>query len=257
MTTPTVTDDRDFRLRLAQNLITYALIAISIVVVLMLVGQILIITPAANYDKEKFNAFFDVGKYVLGVILPVVSAWVGTVMAFYFSRENYESAVRSTATLVRQITTSAEKLKATSVRQAMIPIAEAHTLTIDDPKTALLQTLIDVEMKNFNRLPVLTKEGLMFCILHKSTVNDFLVLSGLANAAPLTLQDLLDKPAFVETVQTKGMAFVGSDVNLDTVKEIMDQEPRCLDVFVTKEGNGQSKAIGWITNAILLKAAQV
>ena len=250
-------DEKDLRLRLARQLTTYALLTIAFVVALMLIGQVSILVTG-TYDEKRNDAFFDVGKYILGVILPVVSAWVGTVLAFYFSRENYESAVRSTTNLVRQITTSSEKLKATSVRNVMINIAEAHTLTLEDLGIVLLKDLLAEQMTQYNRLPVLTKGGIVVCILHKSTINDFLVVNLTSGKIPdLTLQNLLDDPFYAETVNTKGMRFVSREANLDEIKQIMDQEPRCLDVFITTDGTSQTKVIGWVTNAIVLGAAQL
>ncbi len=253
-------DDKDFRIRLARQLTTYALIAIAIVVAIMLVGQVVILTGGSLADSEQRSEdFFEVGRYVLGVILPVVSAWIGTVLAFYFSRENYEAAARSTANLVRQITTSAEKLQATSVRSVMINIAEADTLRLDQEPAAYLlkRDILDRYMTERNRLPILTKDGIAVCVLHKSTVHEFLIARGSAEVAQLTLNDLLTDAKYFAIVRTDGLAFVTTDVNLHEVKRIMDQQPACSDVFVTKDGKPESKVIGWITNALVLKVAQV
>lgn len=63
-------------------------------------------------DKDKIMTIFT-------TVVAVVGTWVGTILAFYFSRENFEAAAKSsaatTAALVKQLTPS-EKLAATLSR---------------------------------------------------------------------------------------------------------------------------------------------
>ncbi len=80
------------------------------------------------------NQFFDIAKYVLGVLLPVIGASVGTVLAFYFGQVNFEAASRSAANLVRQLTPR-EKLQAKAADQAMMKINEVTTFKIPTNKT--------------------------------------------------------------------------------------------------------------------------
>ena len=52
-------------------------------------GLIIVVAAISALDEpslEKMEKFFDISKYVLGVLLPVIGAWVGTVLAFYLDR---------------------------------------------------------------------------------------------------------------------------------------------------------------------------
>ena len=41
----------------------------------------------------------DTAKLLLSSILPLLGTWVGTVLAYYFAKENFESAARATGRL--------------------------------------------------------------------------------------------------------------------------------------------------------------
>ena len=60
-------------------------------------GVVAIIAIAFG-DEKKVSAIKD----ILSILLPVIGAWAGTVIAYYFSRENFESATKSTRSLVPQ-----------------------------------------------------------------------------------------------------------------------------------------------------------
>jgi hypothetical protein len=76
--------DSQFRIALAKAVTTWALVAILAIATLIIVvaGVNAIRVP----EKEQRNQFFDIVKYVLGVLLPVIGAWVGTGLAFYFGQ---------------------------------------------------------------------------------------------------------------------------------------------------------------------------
>ena len=70
---------------LALAILVGATIAITILAVITIVGD-------PSQAKDIFN-----------VILPVFASWVGTVLAFYFGRENYEAANQQAQDLVQKV----------------------------------------------------------------------------------------------------------------------------------------------------------
>ena len=80
--------DSRFRVALAKTVTTWALVAI------LAIAALIILVAGLNAirfpEKEQRDQFFDIAKYVLGVLLPVIGAWVGTVLAFYFGQVNFE-----------------------------------------------------------------------------------------------------------------------------------------------------------------------
>src|SRR5512132_965473 len=111
-TSAQATSDPIFRSKLAQRLTTGALIFVGIVAAITLTGAGLnaLIKP----DEKNTALFFDMAKYILATVLPVVAGWVGTVLAFYFGKENFEAGTRSVADAAKALT-SKEKLAATLV----------------------------------------------------------------------------------------------------------------------------------------------
>ena len=71
---------------------------------------------------------------MLGVLLPVIGAWVGTVLAFYFGQVNFEAASRSAANLVRQLSPR-EKLQAEPAGHAMMKIGDVASFKMPADKT--------------------------------------------------------------------------------------------------------------------------
>src|SRR5574342_1393854 len=97
------------RENLGRNVIYWALAAITVIGVVALI--------AATIDSNnRVNGVKD----VLALLLPVIGAWAGTVLAFYFGRENYLAASRSTENILAL--TLEQKLQATKASAAMRPI---------------------------------------------------------------------------------------------------------------------------------------
>src|ERR1043166_7992064 len=53
-------------------------------------------------------------KDLFTALLPVFATWVGTLLAFYFSKDNFESATKSVTEMANKISGADEKLKARS-----------------------------------------------------------------------------------------------------------------------------------------------
>jgi hypothetical protein len=106
----------------------------SIASVAILAG--LIINAASN--KE------DAGTRVLGSVLPLLGTWVGTVLAYYFSKENFEAATKSVTELAKQITPQ-EKLKSTPVSKVMILRKDMFVKTGAANQLKLSEVLNDLE----------------------------------------------------------------------------------------------------------------
>src|SRR5262249_1152796 len=170
--------DSQFRIALAKGVTTWALVAILAIATLIIVvaGVNAIRIP----EKEQRDQFFDIAKYVLGVLLPVIGAWVGTVLAFYFGQVNFEAASKSAANLVRQLSPR-EKIKAEAAGKAMMKINEVTAFKIPPDKTEAditIKALIDEGFEKDKssprqRLPVPDAEGRGKSVLHRSTIDAF------------------------------------------------------------------------------------
>src|SRR4051794_9075198 len=69
------------------------------------------LTSTSSPDQIKLA--FSILQYVLGVLLPLWGTWIGTILAYYYSKDNFEVANKSVQQLVDKLT-SDKKLEQAS-----------------------------------------------------------------------------------------------------------------------------------------------
>jgi hypothetical protein len=256
--------DSGFRIALAKAVTTWALVAILAIatLIILVAGINAILEPG----KDQMNQFFDIAKYVLGVLLPVIGAWVGTVLAFYFGQVNFEAASRSAANLVRQLTPR-EKLQAAAAGQAMMKINEVTTFKIPSDKTEANIKIKDLIKGGFEkdeshprqRLPILDAKGRGKYVLHRSTIDAFVAPKKSppdVDESTLSLKDLIEDSKLKDYIM-KSFLPLAPDATLADAKDLLDKNPQCLDILVTQDGTKNGNVVGWITNVMVLNAATI
>jgi hypothetical protein len=225
--------------------------------VILVIATVAIIMTTVYSDHQSYSSVKD----ILGMLLPVLSAWVGAVIAYYFSRDNYESATNSSMALFKQLTTE-EKLKSILMKDVMILIGKAITFILDKPEkdVILKPDLIDakLEKENKERLPILDPQGCIKYMVHRSLLDKFIVqeVAKGKKAEELTLQDMLDDVKF-KNVLTNSFVTVLETSNLQLAKSLMDKIIVCSDVFATENGKADSKVLGWLTNIIVQEQSRI
>jgi len=194
-------------------------------------------------------------KDILTMILPMIGTWVGTVLAFYFGKEQLEAATRSVTAIARELTPE-EKLRSLKVTTKMIPRAEARVFTEEPSNLKLLDAVAALDKdKKGNRIPVLAVDGQPLHVIHRSAVDRFISKNAAAGKTPdqlkaLTLADLLQDPDFKDITKAT-FAVVPQTATLADAKRAMESLPWCQDVFVSQTGARTEPVVGWITNAII------
>jgi len=189
---------------------------------------------------------------VMSAVLPLLGSWVGTVLAFYFSKDNFAAATKSVSDMAKQVTTQ-DKLATTLARDKMIPRDKMFIL--DSPETEKLNDILAKlnADKRGSRIPFLGNNDLPRYIIHRSVIDRFLAdkaMAGAQNLGDLTLGDLLQDATIKQKID-QGFATVKEDATLADVKAEMDKSRDCQDVFVTKNGGRNEAILGWITNGIV------
>jgi hypothetical protein len=256
--------DSGFRVELAKTVTAWALIAILAMASL----TILVAAFSALYEPspEKMEKFFDISKYVLGVLLPVIGAWVGTVLAFYFGQGSFEAASKSAANLVRQLSPR-EKLQAEAAGKAMMKIDGVTTFKIPPDKTEAnitIRKLIDEGFEKDKshprqRLPMLDADGKGKYVLHRSTIDAFVAPKKRppdVDESTLSVKDLLEDSKVKDYILNSFLP-LGPEATLADAKDLLDKNPQCLDILVTKDGTKNGTVVGWITNVMVLNAATI
>lgn len=247
-------------------------IAISVLLI-SIIGIIAIATIVLLAAKE--TTFLETAKTVFSSILPLLATWVGTVLAYYFSKDNFESANRNVREMVNKMT-SMEKLQSVSVSKALIPIKDmvCFRLSVQKPDEGKVFLKLDLlgllEDKNRNRLPILDQNDKPKYVIHRSLIDRFLTEKMFTSAAPpatpaapvdptkLTLKDMIDSSSEeVKKFLRVSFATVKETDTLADAKREMDREKGRLDVLVTRDGTANSPVVGWITNQIINDHATV
>ena len=256
----------DVRARLGIRLVfwaTWAVVSLGIVVLI------------AAYRLGPME-FRDASQLLLSSLLPLLGTWVGTVLAFYFTKENFEAASKGTLDLVRGIS---EKLSKTRVADKMMPrsaiIAESVPADkkLGDLAIKAIEdrfTVIGANGRRISRLLIVNQADACLAILHRSILSEMLA-AGLREKPPVDpATDLLSKlvglkypppaPPAVSTYEdfiTKTVAFVSVDGTVADAKAAMESVQGCQDVIVTKTGKAGEPMLGWISNVDISRLLNV
>ena len=242
------------------------IISYSVPIATLLIGIVAVFFAMKLIDGESEEgenntaAAIDILKYTFAALLPLWGTWLGTVLAYYFSKENFESANDSVRKLVDQVTTVKEKLQSIKATEVMVPFEKMDYIpnisTEDELKNIKVTDAIDfLEKKQKNRLPVIVGKSLKY-IIHLSTFDRFVRIKN--GDTDLTLPDMLSSlNDVIKNSLTNGAKFISSEASLFEAKQLMDKDQYCNDVFITKNGLPEEPVIGWITDKIINENAKV
>lgn len=226
---------------------TRKMLAVGIVgasIVAILVTSTVAILAAGSGDDRT-----ETSRLVFSSVLPLLGTWVGTVLAFYFARENLEAATQSTLALAGRETE-------TPVAQVMIK--EADVVAYDVGSSELIEDVqlsaVRDKMKGMDppsrRLPIRDASGSVRYVIHDSTLTAYAEKQGqTTQTLDKTLGDLVADTAFRELVAAVG--FVPEKATVADARAEMASIKNCNDVFVTPTGKRDERAIGWLTNTLL------
>ena len=163
------TSDEKLRGTIATKVLTYSTVILGIIASIIIIGGIVILFISYNNkgtDLEKQNAQ-NLITNIFYSLLPVISTWVGTVIAFYFGKENFKVASDSLNQLVNKITP--DQFKSISVKQVLIDSETMTKFQSKDPLNLKLEDLIPCfsSSNDKSRLPIVDNENKPFFILHK------------------------------------------------------------------------------------------
>jgi hypothetical protein len=197
----------------------------------------------------------EASKLVFGSLLPLLGTWVGTVLAFYFAKANFESAAKNTKDLLG-IT---ERLRSTPVESVMLKMTDPSVIkktlvSPEKPESLKIAELVKIMRDNRrNRLPVLNSDSSPLFVIHLSILTDFIstqALSATGGSKPVTDLTISDLQAVDSQLyqQILAWACVKLGATLAEAKRAMEDIPGCSDVFVTTAGRKSDPVVGWLTN---------
>lgn len=260
--------DESLRGNIATKILAYGIWALATISIIIIIAAIVMLFRASGTPAEMAAQKDKAIALIVNIfqsLLPVIATWIGTVIAFYFGAANFEAANKSVEALVKQITNTDDKLKATKIsdKGVMRSFAEIN-YNIELSEKAFTDILIQKDLLEFidlnqkgDRLPILDSKKAVRCIIHESTLNEFarkLTLKKFETLAEktldvITLEELTNNTDEEMKMKiTKSAEFVSKTATLFDANEKMKLNKYCQDVFVTENGKAEEEIIGWVTN---------
>jgi hypothetical protein len=226
----------------------------------MLAGSLAIIfgtSIALIYNTKDFEK----AERIFMTLLPVLATWVGTILAFYFSRENFESASKEMRGMFDKLSPMDKKLASILVKAQMLSMNEIEFFKMPaggESKTTI-KDLVS-KLNDYSRLPVVGHNSHPKYIIHRSTLFEYIadeMMSGKTKEIiyKLTLEEVLNTNSDIKKTFSSTFVTIRPEANLLEANNKMKAKHGSQDIFVTNNGTKDEPMIGWITNVILLKNA--
>jgi hypothetical protein len=232
-------------------------IAISMVltaVVLLTIVSAVAIGFAGDADRS------ETSRLVFASAVPLLGTWVGTVLAFYFARENLQAAAESQRAATESTMSLVSRLApSTPVTSVMIPVSRIdpkEVVSDDQAGRALKLNAVYKRMRDSqrSRVPIFDSTDVALYVVHEPDIDKYLQAAGLsADALPdeHTLETLLADPELQKAV--RAFTAVGPDADVGAARAKLQADPSLKDIFVTAGGGIEHKALGWITHSDLAR----
>jgi hypothetical protein len=192
----------------------------------------------------------------------LLGAWVGAVIAFYFSSKNLETATKSVQSLLGL--SGQEKLRTIPTKDKMIPKKDMFFVTSDDDSILLSDLITRLEnSKKGDRVPILSTKEYPRFVVHRSTIDKFIsdAIRAVAttNASPQTINALTLKQLIANQTDLPSWSAVApEECTLADIKDKMNAfGKQCQDVFITEKGSRTEPVTGWVTNVIIERNSEV
>lgn len=258
----------NFRDFLSSRLVKWSAVGLIILAGLVMVGA----TVAESRSTDGGGQVLQAAQLLFSALLPLFGTWVGTILAYYYSKENFEAASRGTIDVVRNVV---QRLQAAPVLQNMMARSKIVTITVPAGKTLGDLAIAEVERQfgstgaNGQRVSrLLVTDGGDACIgvIHRSTFIEMLA-DGLraqpaANPATDVMATLLKQSYPAPIAATYGefiektVAYIAQDRTVADAKAAMEQLRGCQDVVVTRTGSRSDPMLGWISNVDISRLSQ-
>jgi hypothetical protein len=216
---------------------------------IVIIGAVAIVAILEATDKS------DTTRFVFTSALPVLGTWVGTILAFYFARDNLQAATESTLRLTSGLAPT------TPVTAVMIGVNQINPkVTAADDAAAKALKLKDLyksmQDAGQSRIPILDSSGAALYVVHEPDIDKY-AQSVPAKAAALADTETLDKLLADADLKKAVTAFtaVPSTASVGEAREQLRSNPDVKDVFVTAGGKATDQVLGWLTNSDLARVS--
>lgn len=222
----------------------------------ILIGSLAVITILAVTVIVQSNDKNDT-MTIFNMVLPVAASWVGTILAFYFGKQNFETANKQVRDMIQQSSTETRKdVLVTTIMKPFADMAQYKLKEGQTEKEVKLTELHKLLEGKVNRLPIVDTNGVVKYMIHEASLDKYVAKIGKdTDTLDIFLQK--SKETGFEYGLNKAFVVVKEGATLLEANAKMEEYPFARDVFVTRGGTPQEPYIGWVSNVRLIKFMEV
>ncbi len=219
--------------------------SIAIVITVFVVG-ITLAVAIISLIKADIKVSLD---YIGQTLLPLWGTWLGTVLAFYFGKANFEAATNA---ITRN--SSESKMANLSVGDVMIPLRDIKYLDYDKREKDSIETILaDKDFEPYNRFAVFDSKKIVKAMIHRGSFYEFMHKKKDVQRE-LTLKDILETDdVCLKNTLSYGFGFVKVNSTVLDAKKVIDSVAECQNVFITQNGGRNEPVLGLLTNNKILE----
>lgn len=199
----------------------------------------------------------EMARLVYASVLPLIGTWVGTILAFYFAKENLQAASTTTLETLKLSGVFSEETKVVDVMISVGSISplrrvankgEAGELKLQDLYNSMRQS------KN-SRVPILTTSGVALMVVHEPDIDKYAQAKG-SSAASLAADETVARMLAIPELKQGLEAFIAlpETATVGDARRAFDKAPLAKDLFVTSNGKTSGHVLGWITLSDLARS---
>jgi hypothetical protein len=194
-------------------------------------------------------------RLVFSSVLPLLGTWVGTVLAFYFSRENLVTASETTIAAIRAGGGMTEEEQVTTAMTPFNRIAREEVADDAAAQALLLKNLYaKMQASGLSRVPIFANRRALY-VIHEPDIDKYSQGQGVASAAlddQKSLATLLADPELKSAVTA--FAAVAATATVAEARAALGRTADAKDLFVTTDGKADGTVLGWLTNSDLARS---
>lgn len=245
---PSTTTSGDAENSYVRDRIAPIILAIgSLAILVTVVAVVASLTYLSRTDDTLRGKIDTVLIGMFSSVLPVFATWVGTVIAFYYTKDAFRQAAEATLTATSGVDRARHR-----VSERMIPYDSIAKIEVKQRDLANSKPMSEV-------LKLMTPPVTRVVIFEESTKNPIYILR-----KKLMPPDWIAQPPSSETTvktyrelnqgangsDSTNFGFISINSTIEQARQIL-MDTNSADIFVTNTGQKNESILGWLTNDIL------
>ncbi|MEM9001442.1 MAG: hypothetical protein AAGB24_14360 [Bacteroidota bacterium] len=216
---------------------------LATIIIWLTFSAIILLALFYYLTKQKADTMQD----IFNTLIPLFATWIGTVLAFYFGKENFDIATKRYDKLIDKL--SPDILDDINVTQIMISKKTMVFKNLEELEAKKIKEIIDFlnEVKK-SRLPILEKGELKY-VVHKATfLNALNELEDANSVADYDFSSFISNKKHQEVARS--FLTFGKGVILEDIRLALAKNSSIKDVFILDKNKS---LVGWLTDSLILR----